>query len=296
MKPGISGARDLPLGQSLPGRVSVIVPTRNSQRTLAQCLTSIRAQTYPDVEAIVVDNSSTDDTLRLARELADLVLTAGPERSAQRNVGAAASIGEFLVFLDSDMVAAPDVAEDVATIFARDHEIQALVLPEHSVGEGFWARCKEFEKELYVGDLDIEAARAFRRSIFIHVGGYDEEIHGGGEDWDLPERVVRAGGLIERSRSRILHDEGSLALAEHLAQKFYYGRSLGRYVRKHPRNALRKIIRLGFLGKTLTLFRTHPQYVLGVFFLKFLEYGALGAGMAVSGIRGHPVRRIRNHG
>ena len=48
--------------------VSVIVPTKNSQATLGACLHSIKAQTYPHIELIVVDNFSTDGTLALAMQ------------------------------------------------------------------------------------------------------------------------------------------------------------------------------------------------------------------------------------
>src|SRR5687768_3411679 len=67
--------------------VSVVVPTRNSQRTIERCLRSIREQSYPAIELVVVDNFSTDDTFQISTELADLVISAGPERSAQRNLG-----------------------------------------------------------------------------------------------------------------------------------------------------------------------------------------------------------------
>ena len=67
--------------------VSVVVPTRNNARTIRPCLQSVRDQTYPHVELIVVDNDSTDETFDVATELADVALTGGPERSAQRNLG-----------------------------------------------------------------------------------------------------------------------------------------------------------------------------------------------------------------
>ena len=68
--------------------VSVIIPTRDSDRTLESCLSSIRAQSYAPIEIIVVDNHSTDRTLRIAISHCDVVETFGPERSAQRNRGA----------------------------------------------------------------------------------------------------------------------------------------------------------------------------------------------------------------
>src|SRR5947209_7391463 len=99
--------------------VSVIVPTRNSDRTLRECLTSVRAQSYESVEVIVIDNRSSDQTLRIARENADLVDIWGPERSAQRNRGAALARGEFLLFVDSDMTLTTQVVGDCVDVLKR---------------------------------------------------------------------------------------------------------------------------------------------------------------------------------
>ncbi len=69
--------------------VSFVVPTRNSARTIAACVMSLRKQSYADVEIVVVDNDSTDGTAqRAAAAGADRVVVAGPERCAQRNRGA----------------------------------------------------------------------------------------------------------------------------------------------------------------------------------------------------------------
>ena len=81
--------------------VSFVVPSRNSARTISACVMSLRHQAYDNVEIVVVDNDSTDDTA--ARALAagaDRVIIAGPERCAQRNRGALESTGEFVVFID----------------------------------------------------------------------------------------------------------------------------------------------------------------------------------------------------
>src|SRR5689334_8255235 len=92
-------------------RVSVIVPTRNSAATLEACLRSVLAQTEP-VELLVVDNFSTDATPAIGRALASTFEQAGPERSRQRNVGAARASGAYLLFVDSDMVLPPSLAAE----------------------------------------------------------------------------------------------------------------------------------------------------------------------------------------
>src|SRR4051812_7301335 len=53
--------------------VSFCIPTRNRERTIAACLQSIRAQDYPRLEIIVIDNGSTDRTAEIARRYADVV-------------------------------------------------------------------------------------------------------------------------------------------------------------------------------------------------------------------------------
>ncbi|MGH9891028.1 MAG: FkbM family methyltransferase, partial [bacterium] len=272
---------------AVPGRVSVIVPTRNSGTTIERCLTSVRAQSDGDVELIVVDNNSTDATAEVAARLADQVIEAGPERSRQRNIGARVSSGEFLMFIDSDMILSPLVALEAVQAFAADPDVQALVIPERSIGQGFWARCRSLEKVLYIGDPTVEAARIFRRTAFLEVEGYDERIHGGGEEWDLPERIVLAGRLIGRVEAGCLHDEGRLSLIGSMQKKFYYGRTFGRYATKRPRAALAKVLRTTFFKRARHLV-TDPVPAGGLALMKASEGLSVAAGMLVSSVVRHP--------
>ena len=273
-------------------RVSVIVSTRNSAAHLEALLASVRAQTHPNVELIVVDNDSTDATAQIAARWADVVLAAGPERSAQRNRGVDAATGDFVLVADADMVLEPGVVGDCVAV-ARGEDATAVVIPEVSVGEGFWAACKALERSCYVGDETIEAARFFRRDAFLRYGGYDETLTGP-EDWDLPARMRAAGERVARVDARIVHDEGRLRLRELLRKKFYYGRTFAPYVRRHPGLAARQatLIRPAFIRHRRRLAR-RPALAAGMVAMKAAEYAAGGLGLVAGRAATRPSRATR---
>ncbi|MGH9154162.1 MAG: glycosyltransferase family 2 protein [Acidimicrobiales bacterium] len=263
--------------------VSFVVPTRNSVRTIRACLNSIRGQAGQSIELIVVDNHSTDGTMEQAEALADRVIVAGPERSVQRNLGASASRGRLVVFIDSDMTLHPDVASQVVDEFDKHPDIGGLVLPEVSFGSGFWAKCKVLEKQLYLGDGTVEAARALRRDAFDQVGGYDAGLTGQ-EDWDLPDRLRREGWGIGRIEATVHHDEGRLSLAETFRKKRYYGRTMLPYISRSVTVGARRTGRLALFRRPLR-FATAPFVSFGLLGLKAVELTGVAVGM-VDGCRG----------
>jgi glycosyltransferase involved in cell wall biosynthesis len=258
-------------------RISFVVPTRNSARTLHACLGSLRAQTHPDVESVVVDNGSTDGTADIARRHADLALSAGPERSAQRNRGAERSTGDVVVFIDSDMVLEPRVAEQVAAAFAAEPTHGALVIPERSFGTGFLTACRVLEKDLYVGDAGVEAPRAFRRAVIESLGGWNEQLTAA-EDWDLADRAAAAGVGVGRVNAWIWHDEGRIRLGGTFAKKRYYGRWIQEYLRMHGGVGGRKFARTALLRQPGRLLR-HPVLTTGLVVLKATEATGLLLGI-----------------
>lgn len=260
--------------------VSAIVPTRNSAQTVGACLESIKAQIYPVIEIIVVDNNSTDETWEIAQKFTEKVFKKGPERSAQRNLGVEKAEGRYLLFIDSDQALSEHVVEDCVRKIKESGQIKAVIIPETTEGSGFWTKCKALERSCYVGDDDIEAARFFDREIFFQLGGYDEEIHGGGEDWDLPIRIRKAGFTIGRINSFINHLEGRIRFRELMRTKRYYGQTIDKYIRKHPEIARRqlRIIRPAFIRNWRKLARD-PVHTTGFVFMKICEFaaGAIGS-------------------
>ena len=257
--------------------VSFIVPTFNSARTVTACVRSLRSQTHPDVEILVVDNNSRDDTASRARDAgADRVIIAGPERCAQRNRGAAESLGGIIVFIDSDMVMEPALASQIVARLESCPELGALIIPEQSFGDGFWTRCRVLEKSLYIGNESVEAARAFRRAAFESVGGWNVNLTAA-EDWDLDDRIRAAGVQVGRVEAFIWHDEGRLRLRGTFGKKRYYGQWIAAYLDAHE-NGARRIRRSGLLDRKRDLLR-HPILTTGMVTLKSFEAAGIVAGM-----------------
>lgn len=257
--------------------ISFIVPTRNSFRTIEACVASIRAQRYPHVEVIVVDNHSKDGTWRYAEANADIAVTRGPERSAQRNYGASVSSGQLLVFIDSDMVLEGDVAREAAALFSSKPGLGTAVIPEVSFGEGFWARCRSLEKRLYLGDPAAEAARIFRRTAFEELHGYDEALTGP-EDYELPDRMASAGWESARIGARVWHDEGRVKLAAVFLKKRYYGQTLSSYLFSPASSRSRGIGRTGVFSNRRVLL-SEPVNAAGLLMLKLVDGAGLAIGM-----------------
>jgi hypothetical protein len=90
---------------------------------------------------------------------------------------------------------------------------------------------------------------------------------------------MRAGYRSRTSTPRV-HDEGALRLSETMRTKFYYGRTMTRYMGKHP-HAARTIFRPAFL-RHADLLRAHPVRATGMFFMKACEIGAGAPGAGVS--------------
>lgn len=261
----------------------MIVPTRNSGESLSACLGSLRAQRHDDLEIVVVDNASTDKTVEIARRYADVVDVSGPERSAQRNRGASLSTGSVLVFIDSDMIVDEGVAAEAVEQCGPARRADLAIIPERVTGEGFWGRCRELEKRLYLGDARVEAARVFRRDVFEQLGGYDLSLTGP-EDWDLPDRARRLGLRETRLTAGVLHIDGSPDLRRLFAKKRYYGRSIPRYLRAQGATGAARLSRIGLLRHPAALVR-QPLLAGGLFALKGWEACGLLVGM-VEGVFG----------
>jgi len=223
----------------------------------------------------VVDRFSFDGTPEIGMKSGAKVIQADANRSIARNIGLEHCSSKAVLFVDSDMVISSGVLEDC---IAGLEEHEALVIPEVSIGHGFWATCKAMERKTNQGDSLIEAPRCFRRSALLSLGGYNPSLEAG-EDWDLSIRAKRGNLVVGRIESTILHDYGDSVLITTLRKKYNYGKSMQRYFKSHARttirqlNPVRRILLPGLKGVI-----SDPVHGFGLIFLKTAEFTAAGAG------------------
>lgn len=207
------------------------MPVKNEAHNLPRLIRSAKKQTYSNLETVVVDTGSTDQTVKLAKSLGVKVFEYGAERSAGRNYGALKANGKYLLFLDADMQLSKDVVQECVDTASKSG-LKVLTVPEVTVGDGFFTKIRRFERQMYLGDPMFEVARFFDANVFKEFGGYDLNLTGP-EDYDLPYRISKKYE-IGRTKSFIYHHEANVSLWRLLKKKYYYANRGAIYAKKHP--------------------------------------------------------------
>ena len=178
--------------------VSVVLPTYDRGPVLADAIRSVLAQTHQPLELVVVDGGSTDGTEAVLDSFDDdrvRVLRrdepSGP--SAARNIGAHATDGEYVAFVDADDRWRPTKLErQLAAIERVDGDV-ALTRVEKHAGEPRTRSGAEGDVASAIERLDVPtytSTLVVSRSAFEQVGGFDEDL-GCFEDWELCLRLAR---------------------------------------------------------------------------------------------------------
>jgi glycosyltransferase involved in cell wall biosynthesis len=177
--------------------VSVVVPAYNAARTLPETVQSVLDQSMRDIEVIVVDDGSTDETLETARAIDDPRVTVLPQPnggvSAARNNGARAARGRYVAFLDSDDLWLPHKLERQLEILEREPDVHAVQAGVVFVDDGLQPLsvrpCADWEDPL-LDTLYFRNLPAFPSTVIItrekllERGGFDTSLVIL-EDWEL---------------------------------------------------------------------------------------------------------------
>ena len=181
--------------------VSVVVPVRNRAEPIAACIEALLAQTYRQLEIIVVDNDSSDETRDVVRRYPVKLAEERAIRTsyAARNCGIDYARGEIVAFIDSDCIAEPHWIGELIAPFA-DERCGAAVgtihdAPSRTLCEEYSSRIDPFARPTHGGLRTLLTANAaVRRSTLIRVGFFDERLPTAG-DVDLGWRIQMQLGL-----------------------------------------------------------------------------------------------------
>lgn len=172
-------------------KISVIIPIYNGADKISRCLASVFAQTYKNLEVIVVDDGSTDDLLLALTNCQNKLTILHQENQgapAARNYGFKIMSGDYVIFLDADIVMKPRMLEKLALALKADPEA-AFAYSRFKFG---WKTFKLWPFDY--GKLKqlpyIHTSALIRRQAFP---GFDESLKKF-QDWDLFLTIAEAGG------------------------------------------------------------------------------------------------------
>jgi glycosyltransferase involved in cell wall biosynthesis len=110
-------------------KLTIVTPSWNGERFIREAVESIAQQRYPDLEHIVFDASSTDNTLALLAQFPNVLVHSEPDRGIYDalNKGVAQAQGEIIGFLNTDDLYPDGVLVEIGSIFAQDPELDVVV-------------------------------------------------------------------------------------------------------------------------------------------------------------------------
>lgn len=249
--------------------VSVIIPTYNSEKTIDLCLDSIIEQSYRNTEIIIVDNFSKDGTEKISKKYDITFKQIDCSRTRARNIGSKISHGSFLLHIDSDMELGENVIMEC--LLKIEDGSDAVIIPEINVGDGFWTKCKQFEKLICMGEYGYEGARFTKKELFLEVGGYDESLEAG-EDFDLHFRLINSGAKSGHTHSSINHHIEGLSFSEILKKNIYYSKTLPKYYTKNDVNIKNQKRLYTIIYEKRRLFFKRPIFATGYMILLAFEF------------------------
>lgn len=244
--------------------VSVVIPNWNGMQYLQTCLDALRAQTYPALELIIVDNASTDGSRAfIARHYPEVRLVVLPENrgfTGACNVGMRAALGTFVILLNNDTEVVAGWAAAVVDAFERypdagmvASKMMLMRRPNifHAAGDfyrvdgvpgnrGVWERdAGQYNETAYVFGA-CGGAAAYRRVMLDEIGLLDDDFFYSCEDVDLAWRAQLAGWRCIYAPDALLYHAlggsgGSVVASYHNGRNFIYV-----LVKNYPARLFRK--------------------------------------------------------
>jgi poly-beta-1,6 N-acetyl-D-glucosamine synthase len=247
-----------------PPLVSIIIPAYNEGLTLENCVASLVTQTYHCYEIIIVDDGSTDDTLAIARRLAEthrniwaLSMERNGGKAAALNHGIQRAHGSIVVSIDADSHFLVDTVEQLVLSF-EDPTVAAVggnvrvanrkpTLSKHQALEYITGLTLQRRAFAHLGCMQVisGAVGAFRKDILLKIGGYSKDTIV--EDMDVTIELAKRGYKVIYNPHAIAYTEAPESVSDFLKQRYRWTYGGFQVIAKHRDELFRKH-RLGIIG------------------------------------------------
>lgn len=184
--------------------VSIIVPCFNHGHFLDETLSSVLQQSYEDWECIIVNDGSTDNTEEIANKWCEkdsrfkYIKKQNGGLSNARNTGIKMANADFILPVDADDIIHRDYLKKLLPILVKDKSLAIVSCYSKFFKNDISNVIYEFKPSgNTVGNLLFEnnliATSLFRKSCWVEVGGYDEKMKNGFEDWEFWVAITKSG-------------------------------------------------------------------------------------------------------
>lgn len=185
--------------------VSIIIPIFNQGNYIVQTLDAVQRQSYKNIELIVVDDGSTDeytksilDDISMRHDISFYRKRNGGLSSA-RNFGIDRANGNFIICLDSDDLISKNYVRALVNEISSDFSVRIAYSNGYlfDARNGFWY-LPEFKENIFLLKNTIHCSAIFYKEDWIKVGGYNEALEKGWEDWDFWISLIATGCKVKK--------------------------------------------------------------------------------------------------
>ncbi|MDP2924116.1 MAG: glycosyltransferase family 2 protein [Candidatus Omnitrophota bacterium] len=230
--------------------ISIIIPTYNSSRTIRHSLDSISNRSNKDVEIIIVDDGSVDNTVKIAEGFGCRIINLNGDQglATARNTGAQQAKGEILLFVDSDILLKKEILQRLVEHFKNSdsYVIQAAV-SAYCPYKNFSSQYKNlvqyyrFSKMSEFISTVMTTCLAVKRKIFLKTEGFDLNFKKPTiEDFDFATKLLRAGYKIYLDKQ-----------LEYVHMKYFNFWKLIKHQYQQSKGAIKFILRTRCRGVTM---------------------------------------------
>ncbi|MEA9413103.1 glycosyltransferase family A protein [Flavobacterium sp. PL02] len=184
-------------------KVSIIVPCYNQAQYLDEALQSVLDQTYKNWECIIINDGSPDNTTEIAENWIakdkrfKYYYQENAGVSSARNLGITNALGEYILPIDGDDKIAKDYINHAIEAFEKDISLKVVYCKAEKFGDetGNWNLAPFSLKALALDNM-IFCSAVYRKRDWELVGGYDDNMQEGLEDWEFWIAFLKNGGNV----------------------------------------------------------------------------------------------------